>query len=210
MVRDPVSGAEWTGAHDAGVIGLCAFPHSPRLGDGDLVDANVSMGARCHAVPENPEDVLGEPAPINIGSAEGSCDSRTTVASVLSSSGTVAAAGSSDVGDDASFCGLDGGRSTARTNGQGDDRATLRRHSSPHSLSAGIKGGSRAIQKTRAKKLPAPRSCSGAPASLAPSFLPLGMMAAALSRDLAERKAIAQQKNKTKVKKEAGSQRGRS
>ena len=49
---------------------------------------------------------------------------------------------------------------------------------------------SSAIQKTRAKKAPAPESrSSGVPDNWMPSFLPLGMMAAALSKDLAEQTA---------------------
>ena len=206
LLHDSMPDAQRGGARD-GLLGFCA-PHPARGGDDE---GDFALQAWCRSQPSsNLMDELAS-APVNIASADGSCDSFMTVASALSSNATLAAAASSDVGDDASCFGLEvdsGAGSTPRTDT--DDHATPRRHSHPHILSAGIKRGSSAIQKTRAKKAPAPESrSSGVPDNWMPSFLPLGMMAAALSKDLAERKLLAQHKKRTKVKKEAGTSRGR-
>ena len=211
MLHDSLPHAQRGGAHD-GLLGFCA-PHPARGGDdeGDFV-----LQAWWRAQPSsNLMDELGPAsAPVNIGSADGSCDSYMTVASALSSNATLAA--SSDVGDDASYCGLEvdsGGGSTLfkdsdEPSGVAGARPRPHAGAAVHQRSfkelgfapsdSSVKArSSSAIQKTRAKKAPAPESrSSGVPANFVPSFLPLGMMAAALSKDLAERKLLAEHKIK--------------
>ena len=211
MLHDSLPHAERGGAHD----GLLGFYAPARWGDDEGDFALQAWESWCREQPSsNLMDELGASAPINIGSADRSCDSYMTVASALSSNATLAA--SSDVGDDASYCGLEvdsGGGSTLfkdsdEPSGVAGARPRPHAGAAVHQRSfkelgfapsdSSVKArSSSAIQKTRAKKAPAPESrSSGVPANFVPSFLPLGMMAAALSKDLAERKLLAEHKIK--------------
>ena len=175
-----------------GSLGPCA----PQAPGSDENSAGVE--AWKHALPDKTVCTL---APVDIGSPAESCDSRMTDASVLSSIGTLVAAAASDGGEDAWDWLVDtsGDQHCATQRPDTVDRALTKGQPIQRTLAArNLKKGSSAVTKASAKRA---QIASGIPERSVQTYLPLGMMAAALKRDLDERKLLEQHKNRTKVKK---------
>jgi hypothetical protein len=174
-----------------GSLGPCA----PQAPGSDEDSAGVE--AWKHACPDKTASTL---APVDIGSPAESCDSRMTDASVLSSIGTLVVAAASDGGEDAWDWLVDSGDQHCATQRPDTvDRAVAKGQPIQRTLAArNLKKGSSAVTKASAKRA---QMAPGIPERSVQTYLPLGMMAAALKRDLDERKLLEQHKNRTKVKK---------
>lgn len=175
-------------------------PCAPQAPGSDEDSAGVE--AWKHAWPE--KGAASTLAPVDIGSPTESCDSRMTDASVLSSIGTLVAAAASDGGEDAWDWLVDSGDqhcATQRPDTVG--RAVAKGQPIQRTLAAGnLKKGSSAVTKASAKRAQiVTQMAPGIQERTVQTYLPLGMMAAALKRDLDDRKLLAQHKNRARVKK---------
>ena len=192
----------------------CKMIHSGRADVAEESGLHGSLGPCAPQAPGSDEDSAGVEAwkhawpgaastlsPVDIGSPAESCDSRMTDASVLSSIGTLVAAASSDGGEDTwDWLGDSGDKYCATQRPDTVDCAVAKGQPIQRTLASGnLKRASvnASVTKAIAKRA---QMAPGIPRTVQ-TYLPLGMMAAALKRDLDERKLLAQQKNRTKAKK---------